>query len=68
MNNLNNLELLTEMEALEATHEQEKKNDEFPFIIDMSSFWKAIVSSIEKLGDLKINGKLDREPVPAHGV
>ncbi len=69
MDNLNNLELLSEMEMLESTNEQKKKNDEFPFSVDMTSFWKSLVSSFERtLGELKVNGKLKRRPCHAHGV
>lgn len=69
MDNLNNIDVLTEMEVLESTDEFKKKNDEFPFIMDMTCFWKSLVSSIEsKLGELKINGQLNRLPLSAHGI
>jgi hypothetical protein len=57
MDNLNNIDVLTEMEAQDTT----TKKDEFPFMTDMTCFWKSLVSSIEsRLGELKINGKLNR--------
>lgn len=69
MDNLSNFEVLTEMEVLESTEEFEKKNDEFPFIMDMTSFWNSIVCSIEnKLDELKINGQLYRFFLSACGV
>ena len=69
MDNLNNIEVLTEMEVLESTEEFEKKNDEFPFIMDMTNFWNSLVCSIEnKLEELKINGQLYRLFLSAYGV
>ena len=65
MNNLNNIDVLTEMEVQDSI----VKKEEFPFITDMTCFWKSLVSSIEsKFGELKINGKLNRLPLSTHGV
>lgn len=66
MDNLNNIDVLTEMEVQELTT---KKNDEFPFIMDMTCFWKSLVSSIEsRLGELKVNGQLNRLSFSNHGI
>ena len=65
MDNLNNIDVLTELEVQESTAER----DDFPFITDMTCFWKSLVSSIENtLGELKINGKLKRFPLSTHGI
>ncbi len=65
MDNLNNIDVLTEMEVQDSKPER----DEFPFMTDMTCFWKSLVSSIEsRLGELKINGKLNRFPLSAHGI
>lgn len=65
MNNLNNIDVLTEMEVQDTT----TKKEEFPFMTDMTCFWKSLVSSIEsRLGELKINGKLNRFPLSTNGI
>lgn len=57
MNTLNNFELLDEMER----DDQQQRKDEFPFVTDMTSMWKSLVSSLEsRLGKLKVNRKLNR--------
>lgn len=65
MDNLNNIDVLTEMEVQDLTAEK----DEFPFITDMTCFWKSLVNSIDsKLGELKINGQLYRNLLSIYGI